>query len=160
MPSPFKGFVIQSWPRTAKLSDAFPGPLLVFTFTLSRRSKQRLYLLKRLRPTAPAPGRRARRRLPPLPQSPLRLSLTAQLPFRFRLPGYVGGGAEGCSGPLFGVRLLCSLAVGIVHVLSCVQWELRRTRVRTFAAFICIEADTEYVCGKCIYLRTCILLLK
>lgn len=62
----------------------------------------RLYPLRRLRPTSPR-GRRARQRPPPLPQSPLRLSLAAQLPFRFRLPGHVGGGAEqteaveGCS---------------------------------------------------------------
>lgn len=97
MPFPSKGFVIQSWPRTAQLRDAFPGHLLVFTFTLSRRSKQRRAALssQRLRQIVPRPrGRRARQRFAPLPQSPLRLSLTAQLPFRFRLPDYVGGGAE------------------------------------------------------------------
>lgn len=80
---------------------------------------------------------------------PTPLSLAAQLPFRFRLPGHVGGGAEqteAVEGRSWVYGLLHSPPAGIVQSLSGGQWELRRTRVHKFAAFICIEVDTENVC--------------
>lgn len=154
-----KRFVVQFCPRTAKLRDAF---LALCSPLPSRRPDRpskgaRLYLLRRLRPTSPR-GRRARQRPPPLPQSPLRLSLAAQLPFRFRLPGHVGGGAEqteAVEGRTW--EYASSAAFPLASsTLSGGRWELRRTRVYKFAALTCVEADKEnWAGGGYIYEREC-----